>query len=299
MSADPSMHTPDPTDVVDFDPSIADVRDVDFDAAPDMEDVPPHALDRSPMTPVADLVTSAMPPALTEAMRAAQPPADAPLELRATSFLDTLKAHQITDDATFLACDDLFTSAKRMLDEIDATFKPIIAAAHKAHVEANAARRKHAEPIEQALAALQRLFLTEKSRREQEAERLRIAAEAKLREEVIEAGAEIAAELESLGDFEGAEAAREQAAATDVRAIAPASTVVTKLVNVSTSGKWKVDESKLALMDTVKAIAAGKAPLEAVAHNLTYLNKRAGADKSALKIPGVTAVFVPNVRVRR
>jgi hypothetical protein len=44
------------------------------------------------------------------------------------------------------------------------------------------------------------------------------------------------------------------------------------------------------LMTLVKAVAEGKAPIEAVQANMTYLNGKARLEKGSMKIPGVQAV---------
>jgi len=49
----------------------------------------------------------------------------------------------------------------------------------------------------------------------------------------------------------------------------------------------------------MRAIAEGRVPLAAIEINWSYLNKRAGAEKTALAIPGIEAVDEGNARRKK
>ncbi len=230
---------------------------------------------------------------------AAEPePIIALVEQKAATFTEQLIAHRITDDATYLACDGLFHAAVTMLDEIAATFDPIIADANKAHKTALAQKAKHAKPIEEALAALKRTFLDEQAKREAKAEQLRIELEAALKAEAAERQLQEAVALEQAGRQEEAELVfDEPTLAPSVPIGAVRHQVAPKLSKTSTSGSWqctKVDLKKLA-----KAVADGVVPESYIMAAMPVLNARAKADTKAFNVPGCTAEFVPNVRVRR
>lgn len=220
------------------------------------------------------------------------------VERKALTFTEQLATHQITDDASYVMCDTLFTQAVAMLDEIAATFDPIISKAHEAHREALAQKAKYAKPIQDALKALKGTFLSEKARRDAAAEVLRLELEAALRREAAEQMLAEAVALEESGQAEEAELLfDEPVSAPSVPIEAVAHRTAPKLSKTSTSGTWqctKVDLKKLA-----RAVADGVVPESYIEAAGAVLNARAKADKTAFNVPGCTAEFVPNVRVRR
>lgn len=271
MSATAATASPSDLDFDAIDP--ATVQDVDFEAPAD--------------------------PATVATVLAATALDGKPLDEKAPSFADLVRGHRITDDATFVACNDLFVLGKNLLSEIDAAYDDNIAEAHKLHKNLIAKKAKYYKPIADALAALKTAFLCEKTRRDQEAERQRLEAERALKTEIEAEATALAEELSIEGKHEQAAQVIEEARATDVSGFVAPPTTAPKLANVSTSGTWTVNEGDVDLMALVKAVAAGKAPLQAVAANLTYLRQRARADKTAFAIPGAKATFQPNVRVSR
>lgn len=120
----------------------------------------------------------------------------------------------------------------------------------------------------------------ERKRREEES---RIQEELRKREE--EERLQAAIEAEQAG--ETAEAAKILETPAPVAPVKLASTVPSSAA-LHTRETWSADGTDL--MATVKAIAAGKAPLQAVQFDMVFLNQQARAYKSAMNIPGVRAV---------
>ena len=72
---------------------------------------------------------------------------------------------------------------------------------------------------------------------------------------------------------------------------------VPKTPGVSKSQRWYAEV--VSLLDLVKAVAEGKAPVECLEANMPVLNKLATASRSMMKIPGVVAKTKPVTMVRR
>ncbi len=225
-------------------------------------------------------------------------PAIVVVEKKAASFTETLVEHQIVDEDSYLKCDELFHMAVTMLDEIAATFDPIIADANRAHKTALAQKAKHAKPIQDALAGLKQRFLAEQQKREAEAERLRLELEAKLKAEAAERQLDEAIALEGAGHADEAEQVlNEPTSAPSVAMEAVRHKVMPKLGKTSTSGRWKCVEADLKKL--ARAVADGVVPTSYILANATVLDARAAADKTGFNVPGCKAQFVPNVVVRR
>ncbi len=226
-----------------------------------------------------------------------QPPM-AVVERKAVSFTEQLIAHQITDDASYVQCDELFHAAVIMLDEISATFDPIIADAHRAHKTACAQKSKYTKPIQDALALLKQRFLAEKTVRDAKAEELRLQLEAQLRQEAADRQLNEAVALADAGRTEESEMVfDEPTPQPSVPIEAVRHRVAPKLSKTSTSGQWKC--TKVDLRKLAKAVADGLVPESYIEANTTALDARARADKTAFNVPGCKAELVPNVVVRR
>jgi hypothetical protein len=220
------------------------------------------------------------------------------VQRKAATFTEQLAAHQVVDDATYLACDGLFSQAVAMLDEIAATFDPIIAAAYKAHKEACAQKAKFTKPVTDALDGLKQRFLDEKKNRDAAAERLRLEVETQLRADAVENKLAEAVALELAGRQEEAELVfDEPPPLISVPIEAVRHRVAPALSKTSTPGQYKC--TSVNLKKLAKAVADGVAPESYITAAMPELNARARADKTAFNVPGCTAEFVPTVRVRR
>ncbi len=132
-------------------------------------------------------------------------------------------------------------------------------------------------------------------------EQARIAreAEAAARQRALEAQRKLeeqAAKLEARGKSEQAEEKRMQAALAP--AIAAASVVAPppKSSGISMRETWSAEVENL--MELARAVADGRAPLNAIEPNMPMLNGTARAQKDAMNIPGVKAVCVKTVAAR-
>lgn len=140
-------------------------------------------------------------------------------------------------------------------------------------------------PFTDALASAETIFKNGMIGYDNEQERLRRLAEAEAEEkrrkeqEKLEARAEKA---EASGNSEKAEALREIAASTVVAT--PAVTVAPKVTGISSRKTYSA--KVVNLMDLVKAVAEGKAPLNALQADQSFLNKMAVAFKENFDYPG-------------
>lgn len=139
----------------------------------------------------------------------------AAVEEHASEVVATAAAfHAIEDHATYnQAAAFLTDTLKPALDELEATFGPIVKKAHEAHKEAIAQRRRHEQPLLEAQrivkGAMGAFVTAERARAEaEEAERLRKARE--------EREAAQLAEAERLEEAGHHEAAKEKIAAPTV-----------------------------------------------------------------------------------
>lgn len=225
-------------------------------------------------------------------------PSQALVVQKATSFTEQLATHKIVDDASYLACDGLFVQAVTLMDEISATFDPIIAAANKAHQEALSQKAKYYKPVKDALDKLKATFLVEEGRRAAEAERLRLELEAKLRAEAEEQQFEEALALETAGHSEeAAQVLAEPTPEVHVPIEAVAHRVQPKLGSTSTRGTWKC--TSVNLKELALAVAEGRVSEEYIKADMSALDARARADKTTFNVPGCKAQLVKGVSVRR
>lgn len=206
------------------------------------------------------------------------------VEEKALSVPDQARNFLITTNEDFQNADSLLTSWKGIEAEIHSAFDPIVDAAHKAHKEAVAQRKKYLDPIEQGRALLKpkmSAYADEQERKRKEAERM-AQEEARKREE--EAQLATALEAEKSGDTAAAEAI----IAAPVEALAVTLPKFTPKVQTTFRESWSAEVTSL--LDLVKAIAAGKAPLNLVIPNTVALNGLARSLKGTMAYPGVKAV---------
>lgn len=219
---------------------------------------------------------------------------------KAQQSLATAKAY-IIDSPTMaeLASEDL-RQIKALQKEVEEKRTGIVKPLNEAVRAINALFKDPADYLEKAEASIKQSLLTWTT----EQERLAAAARAKADAEAAAERARLAAEAEEkiraaqeLSEAEGSGIAVEQAQAEAMAAIV-ASNVVTftptvdapaKLSGISgrTTYSAKVDS----LMDLVKAVAEGKAPIESLQADVKFLGAQARAYKKAGQLyPGVTVV---------
>lgn len=194
-----------------------------------------------------------------------------------SKYLDKLTAVKgrvgsvaVTSDKRQGELEAIRTDLKAVMKEIDSTFDPIIKKAHETHKEAVAQKKRIADPYKNFITAINGAiskWITKKQADEQERLRKQQAELAKLREQETPEAEEKTLKVE------------------------------TKILSTIEKGKQREQGSYLTwsaeVVDTmtlIKAVAAGKAPIEAVVANQTYLNAQARKQEDELNIPGVKAV---------
>lgn len=207
------------------------------------------------------------------------------IESKALAVVDNAKALRIVDDATCQNGADMLTAIKAIREEIDLTFDPVITAAHKAHKEACAAKKKHEAPLIEAEFIIKGCIGTYTAAQEQarRAEEARLAAEAKKQAE--ERAMAEAAALEKQGDKETAKAIVEEAIAAPppvVQLAAP------KMSGFSTKQTW-----------AFKVVAPELVPREYMTVDEKKIRKVVQALGMSAKIPGVQVYAETVVSARR
>ncbi len=172
---------------------------------------------------------------------------------------------------------------KRFQVEIEASYRPIVDAAHKAHKAALDELKAKLQPFEAAEKAVKAGMLAwAKQERERlaEEERKRQEAERKRREEEALAEAEL---LSTLGDAAGADAVMEAPIIVQAEVVAAPEKVAGVTVREVWSGEC------FDLLALARAVGEGKASPDLLMVNGPELNKMARAMKHALAIPGCRA----------
>lgn len=221
------------------------------------------------------------------------------LESEARAKVGTLPqralALTVTDAESYERGAEIRKDVRRLLASIAETFDPVIEQAHKAHKAALDAKKKHTEPlqkIEERVAGQMRSWYLEAEEKRKEEER-KAQEEAKRKAEQI--ALEEAAMLEDEGENEmAAELIAEAIASPPPR---PSLPPVVKVAGVTTRVTWKAEVSDLKAL--CAAVAAGTVPTSYVTANMVELNRRAGADKSEMRVPGVRSIKVTGDSIRR
>lgn len=217
------------------------------------------------------------------------------LEEKALTLPEQARAMIIRDQATYETASEKLLGVAELRKEIAAHWAPLKQAAHESHHRICTAEKTMLAPVEAAEAILKRGIGTYRM----EQERLRLDAERIAREVAERAAAEA---LEA--SIEAAEA--EGASPEEVRAIIeqprPASVVyvaptVLHVKGVSMADSWKAQVTNL--LELVKAVAEGRAPVNLVMPNETALGQIARATKGSMAIPGVRIFNDPGVRAGR
>lgn len=207
-------------------------------------------------------------------------------EQKAVTLLDQAKALVIVTNEDRLSTEEMIQAAKKLEDEIFAYLDPPRAKAYEDY-------KYHKQRLDDALKPVQdarKAFKQKCIGWDSEQERIRKDEERKAQEEARkrEEEAQIAAALEAeqSGDKETAEAILAepvQVAPVVVPKTAPQASRLSAGREV-----WNAEVTNL--MELVKTIAAGKAPLNLVVANMTALNGMARSLKSGMNYPGVKAV---------
>jgi hypothetical protein len=216
------------------------------------------------------------------------------LNREADDWMDRARTLVVNDQESYDAAGEALHAIARFRKKVEALYAPMkqkTRAAWQAIVDSEKGLLDRAVKADAHLRPAWTAFDEELQRRQRLAQ---LEAERQAREAEEAQRLEEAAELEAMGETEEAEAVLSRAA-TPVTVVAPP--IAPRTAGISAPIRWKVDE-RVELMVLVKAVAAGKAPLQCVKPDLPYLNRRASADKDQLRIPGVRVVCVKGTAVR-
>lgn len=212
------------------------------------------------------------------------------LEVKARSLGAEAQAIAIIDEAAYRAADAFGAAGKALLAEIDASYDPIISAAHNAHKAACDAKKTQAAPVESAMEIVKLKMITYYKAEQARLAEVRRAKEAEARQRAEEEALHAAAMLSAVGLHEAADAALESPIVEVVKVEeAP------KIEGVSYRETWRARVVNLDALIQAAAIRPDLLPyLEA---NMTTLNGAARTYKNTYKIPGV--VFGPETTMAR
>ena len=209
----------------------------------------------------------------------------AEVESRALAVLDDAKQIVVSTDEEQGAALAFVRGLRDVKKQIDETFDPIVKAAHAAHREALAQKKKHAEPVleaERIVKALVGDYEAEKRRKAAEVERARREEEARLAKAAEEERQRRAAQ--ATAPIPSPEPPPPPVPAAPPPPFeTPAVPTKTEGVTLRTKHVAQVED----LVALCAAIASGAAPADLVQPNATALRKFATATKGAVAVPGV------------
>lgn len=248
-----------------------------------------------------------------EKKSAVVPPAvvpPAPEEITVTVTVITAKVNPLPEKARKLTIRDnkeyalaaeFLLGIKDLRAEVDAAFDPIVAKAHEAHKTALAQKKKAEAPLIEAEDVVKRTIAgylrSEEDKRRAEEERIRQEHEAKIRAQAEEENLRRAQTLAEQGDLDGA------AEAVDAEVEVPEIPVhvessVPKIGGISKRVRYVV--ARVELLKLVCAVAEGRAPLETLRANDSFLGAQATAYKKAGELfPGVHVKSEDNIAAGR
>ena len=215
------------------------------------------------------------------------------------SIPDQAKTIVVKDQQSLSTANEFFLTIKALRKKIGDTFDPIIKKANEAHREAINQKKIIEAPLlvaEQYLNTQVTAYKREKDRiRDEEIERNRLQAikdEADRRKKDEDGNITKAAELEAAGAVEEAEALIAETIEEKEKPFyitpAPPETQKVKLEGATVQEYWHAEV--VSFKELFLAVANGKANLDCLEPNITYLNEIARRQKNAMAIPGVKAV---------
>jgi hypothetical protein len=213
------------------------------------------------------------------------------LEKMVITFPDMARSLKVTSESDLEDAADLLKGVKKLRQEAESVFRPLIKRAHETHKEALAALRRVDDPLQEAEGivklAVARYYA--ECEREEREERERLQREAMEREQ--EKRLERAIALEESGDSERAEMELDRPVLVPV--VSTRQTQMPKALSTSTSWSAEVTD----FMALVRHVAENPELGCLLQPVMPALNKIARAQKSTLAIPGVVAVKQRGVSV--
>lgn len=229
---------------------------------------------------------------------------DTTIREQALSWPEKARAAAVTDPSSYQSAGELLLGIKALRKQIDATFDPIIADAHKAHKTAVDQKRQVEAPLTEAETILKRALVAydqeqERLRREEQ-RRLEEAARQRAEAEALERAAALEREGREFGDascLEEAEAIVEQALTAPPPPIAPVEKATPKVAGIAMRTDWSCQ--CVSLIELVKFVATHPQHVNLLQFNQTAGNQLARAMREQLRIPGVRAVPTQRVAAGR
>lgn len=229
-------------------------------------------------------------------------PETAQVEAQALAWPERAGSLAVVDGPSYNQAAQWLLGIKDLRKEIEDTFGPIIRAAHAAHREAVAQRKKVEAPLEEAERTLKRglaAYDTEQERLRRDEER-RLQEEARQRDEArrLDEAAQLEAEAlatDDPGKLLEANDLIEQPAPAPMPVFVPKATPT--IAGVSYRERWGGEITDLKAL--VAYVAAHPQYLHLLTPNLTAINQLARSLKGQLQIPGLRAVCTKDVAAGR
>lgn len=208
------------------------------------------------------------------------------LDERASALTERATAIQVTDQETHDEAAELYVRLGDLSKEIDSIHDPAIEAAHRSHKAAIEAKKKLADPVDQArriikpkVCAWEQEQIRIQQERQREAERIARQAEEEARLALAVEAEQKGAEPETVKEI------LETSVVTVAPVVAPA---FQKTNGFKSRESWSASVFDIKLL--CKAIAEGRQPSNLVEGNMTALNGLARSLKGQMNVPGVKAV---------
>jgi hypothetical protein len=190
----------------------------------------------------------------------------------------------VTDQASYDLAQEINKAAYQGKKAFHEWFDPIDDASKKQRQAVIAQGKKIDEPFDYVIATTGSRAAKWMAEEREKAAKLQAEADAKARKKAEDEQLAAAQLLQDLGMNDAAEEAI--AAEPVIEKVKVAEPEAAKGASVRTYYSAQVDD----LMALVKAVAEGKAPIQAIQADMTYLNGRARLEEGAFKMPGVSVV---------
>ncbi len=216
------------------------------------------------------------------------------LETQALSVPERAKAITVKTATEYGAACELLKTIKGLRFDIESTFKPIRESAHatwKATIRQQEVVEQPLQEAENLLKPQIAAYLREEERKRHE-EQMRIQKAEREREE--RERLEKAVILDEIGETAMANQVLEEEVYIPP-VILPKT--APKVAGISMRGTWSAQVTDL--MQLVKAVAAGAAPIQCLTANMVHLNQQARSMQDALRYPGVRAISSSNISAAR
>lgn len=214
------------------------------------------------------------------------------VKTKVLSILDQALALKVTNNDEYLAAGEFLKTVKAMSADVDSAHDPVVKHWYAKHKDALAAKKVDQDPLDKAEAFTKALMVTYFREQERlrllEENRLRKENEDRIRKQSEEENLKRAQELAEKGDMEGAAEAID--APVDIPQVPiHVESTVPKIAGIAPKKTYAAEVVDLMLL--LKAVVEGKAPIEVIEANQTFLNAQARPYKKEGQLyPGVMIV---------